>query len=70
MKNRDAGFGDKPHEVCGILLYVRANEEMQPDQSYLMSGNRIEVRALDLNREFAEIAASLDRVVVERFAVY
>lgn len=68
VKNRDAGFGDKPHEVCGMLLYARTNEAVYPDQSYLMSGNHIEVRTLDLNRDFTEIAATLDGIAEEHFA--
>lgn len=67
VKNREAGFGDAPHDVSGVLLYARTNEAVQPDQSYMMSGNRIEVRTLDLNREFSEIAAQLDRIAEEHF---
>ena len=32
-----------------------------------MSGNLIGVRTLDLNREFAEIAATLDAIVLKAF---
>lgn len=67
VKNREAGFGDTPHEVGGMLLYARTNEAVQPDQSYMMSGNRIEVRTLDLNREFRETAAQLDEIAAEHF---
>lgn len=67
VKNREAGFGETPHEVSGMLLYARTNEAIQPAQSYMMSGNRIEVRTLDLNQEFSEIAASLDEIAEEHF---
>lgn len=67
VKNREAGFGDMSHEVGGMLLYARTTESVQPDQSYMMSGNRIEVRTLDLNREFSEIAAQLDGIAAEHF---
>jgi 5-methylcytosine-specific restriction enzyme subunit McrC len=33
-----------------------------------MSGNRISVRTLDLNREFTEIAAQLDAIASAHFA--
>lgn len=69
VKNRDAGFGNKPHEVCGMLLYARTNEAVQPDQSYMMSGNRIEVRTLDLNQEFKQIEARLDGIAEEHFGL-
>lgn len=67
VKNRAAGFGDVPHVVSGMLLYARTNEILQSDQSYLMSGNRIEVRTLDLNREFCQITAQLDGIASEHF---
>ncbi len=67
VKNREAGFAGRPHEVSGMLLYVRTREAVQPDQSYVMSGNRIEVRTLDLSRDFSEIAAQLDGIADEHF---
>jgi len=68
VKNRDAGFGDRPHEVCGMVLYARTSVAVQPDQSYQMGGNRIDVRTLDLNRDFTEIAATLDGIAEDHFA--
>lgn len=67
VKNCEAGFGERPHEVGGMLLYARTNEAVQPNQSYKMSGSRIEVRTLDLNQEFVEIASQLDGIAVEYF---
>lgn len=69
VKNREAGFGGQPHKVSGMLLYARTNEEIQPDQSYMMSGNRIEVRTLDLNQEFKQIEARLDGIAEEHFGL-
>ena len=51
-----------------MLLYARTDEEIQPDNEYRMSGNRINVRTLDLNREFGEIADQRKRFVLECFA--
>lgn len=50
-----------------MLLYAKTEEEIQPDQKYKMSGNRISVRTLDLNMEFAEIRKQLDGIVEEYF---
>lgn len=62
VKNKEAEFGDKPHEVSGMLLYAKTDEEIQPDNSYLMSGNRISVKTLDLNLEFSDIAKQLNSI--------
>lgn len=67
VKNRDSSFGDVPHTVSGMLLYARTNEQLQPDQTYYLSGNRIDVRTLDLSREFREIASQLDEIADEFF---
>ena len=44
VKNKDSEFGDKPHEVSGMLLYAQTDEAIQPDNTYMMSGNRISVK--------------------------
>lgn len=67
VKNKDMEFGDVPHEVSGMLLYARTDELIQPDNIYHMSGNKISVRTLDLNREFPEISAQLNATVHEHF---
>lgn len=67
VKNKDTEFGDKPHTVSGMLLYAATDEAIQPDNSYQMSGNKISVKTLDLNRPFAEIAGQLDAIVEEHF---
>ena len=69
VKNQDASFGDKPHIVSGMLLYAATDEAVQPDNRYQMSGNKISVRTLDLNRDFSEIAAQLNTIVEEHFTV-
>ena len=67
VKNKDMEFGDQPHTVSGMLLYAATDEAVQPDNSYLMSGNKISVRTLDLNKEFSEIDAQLKAIVEEHF---
>lgn len=67
VKNKDTEFADKPHEVSGMLLYARTDDDIQPDNTYLMSGNKISVKTLDLNCDFAEITKQLDRIAEEHF---
>ena len=67
VKNKDSEFGEKPHKVSGMLLYAKTDETIQPDNAYQMSGNKISVKTLDLNLEFVEIAAQLNRIVEEHF---
>jgi 5-methylcytosine-specific restriction enzyme subunit McrC len=64
VKNQDAkGTGN----VSGMLLYAKTDEEITPDCSFVVGGNRISVKTLDLNREFAEIAAQLDQIARDHF---
>ena len=53
--------------VSGMLLYAGTDEKIQPDVSCSMSGNRISVRTLDLNRPFSDIRARLDAIAAEYF---
>ena len=63
VKNTQTGNPAKT--VSGMLLYARTDETLQPDNSYQMSGNRISVKTLDLNRDFKEIAKQLDCIAEE-----
>ena len=67
VKNKDTEFGDQPHKVPGMLLYAATDEAIQPDNSYQMSGNKISVKTLDLNKDFPEIAAQLNAIVDDHF---
>lgn len=66
MKNKQIELGGDA-EVFGMLLYAKTDEERQPDHRYRMSGNKISVRTLDLNKEFSEIARQLDGIAEEHF---
>ena len=69
VKNRDSSYGDAPHEVSGMLLYARTDEEFPlPSRTYRMSGNKIAVRTLDLNCDFAVIRQQLQMIAEEYFA--
>ena len=58
VKNKAAAGG----EVSGMLLYARTDAEIQPNNTYLMSGNRISVKTLDLNCDFSEISRQLNAI--------
>ena len=58
VKNKSVEGG----EVSGMLLYARTDEDIQPDNDYIMSGNKISVKTLDLNRDFSEISAQLNAI--------
>lgn len=62
VKNKEAQLADYDHEVAGMLLYARTDEELVPDNTYKMSGNTISVKTLDLNADFKEISLQLDKI--------
>ena len=69
VKNKQIAFerAEESVEVSGMLLYAATDEDIQPDATYRMSGNRISARTLDLDRPFEEIRAQLDGIVEEYF---
>jgi len=67
VKNKDAEYGDVSHEVSGMLLYAKTDEQIQPDHVYRMSGNRISVKTLDLGCGFDEISRHLGELVFSHF---
>lgn len=69
VKNKEHELGDKPHEVSGMLLYAQTDESVLPNNEYRMSGNKITVRTLDLNRDFADISADLNAIATAHFGI-
>ena len=67
VKNKEAELADKEHEVSGMLLYAKTDEEIQPDGVYQMSGNQISVRTLDLGLPFEGIRQQLDGIAESHF---
>lgn len=64
VKNKEYALKDKLHNpVSGTLLYAKTDEEIQPDTDYMMSGNKISVKTLDLNCDFAAIKEQLNNIV-------
>ena len=64
VKNKQIAFerAGESVEVSGMLLYAATDEEVQPDATYRMSGNRISATTLDLDCPFEEIRAQLDGI--------
>ena len=62
VKNKDAELAGKPHEVSGMLLYAKTDEEVYPEKEYSMSGNKISVRTLDLDGDFPMIKEQMDSI--------
>lgn len=70
VKNKSADYKYASYQIAGMLLYAKTDAAIQPDNSYLMSGNKISVRTLDLNTEFDAIKAQLNGIVGEHFGIY
>jgi len=68
VKNKEVELKDnQPHEISGMLLYAKTDEETYPDNDYRMSGNSIGVHTLDLNVEFSQIREQLDGIATRYF---
>lgn len=53
--------------VSGMLLYAKTEEAITPDCSFVIGGNKISVKTVDLNKEFKLIAAQLDKIAEDYF---
>lgn len=65
VKNKSTEGG----EVAGMLLYAKTDALIQPDNTYMMSGNKISVTTLDLNCDFADISWKLDKIAIDSFDI-
>ncbi|MBP3791368.1 MAG: hypothetical protein ILA26_04985 [Methanobrevibacter sp.] len=45
VKNKESELKGKCYPISGMLLYAMANESIQPDNEYMMSGNKISVKS-------------------------
>lgn len=70
VKNKEAELEGKPHDkVSGMLLYAKTDEEVLPDNDYVMSGNKISVKTLDLDCEFSQIAEQLNKIIEQYLGI-
>lgn len=63
VKNKGLQMQGNDVEISGMLLYARTTSEIQPDSDYVMSGNKISVKTLDLNQDFEVIKNQLDNII-------
>lgn len=61
VKNKDTQHTGK---VSGVILYAQTDEAVTPNQTYLIDGNRISVKCLDLNSEFENIKRQLNEILI------
>ncbi len=60
VKNFDK---EQTGNVSGMLLYGRTNESIQPNNDFVIGGNKISVKTLDLNCDFEVIKGQLNDIV-------
>lgn len=65
VKNKDFEIKEQSREVSGMLLYAMTDEKIQPDNDYIMSGNKISVKTLNLNQNFVSIKKQLDDIIIQ-----
>lgn len=61
VKNSDK---EQTGNVSGMLLYARTNEAIQPDNDYVIGGNKISVKTLNLNCDFEIIKEQLNTIII------
>ena len=64
VKNMDA---TNSGNVAGMLLYAKTKEAVTPDCDFIMGGNKISAKTLDLNAPFACIKEQLDKIAESYF---
>lgn len=69
VKNQSYHLKTTSCNVSGLLLYAKTDDEIQPNNTYMMSGNKISVKTLDLNCEFSEISSQLNKIVSDHFDI-
>lgn len=57
VKNKDSAATGN---VAGVLLYAKTDEAITPDNDYVIGGNRISLKTLDLGRDWSEITKQLE----------
>lgn len=62
VKNKDINHSGN---VSGILLYAKTGEAITPNNTYFIDGNKISVKTLDLDNDFAGIRQQLNKIVEE-----
>lgn len=63
-KNKQYELGNNG-QVGGMLLYAKTNDDIQPDDDFIVHGSRLRVKTLDLNQPFDIIAGQLKAIADE-----
>ena len=70
VKNKEAEISEQEHDsVSGMLLYAKTDAEVYPENEYRMSGNKIEVRTLDLSGDFDSIKKQLNYIACKHLGI-
>lgn len=67
VKNCSYNFEEENKKVSGMLLYGKTDKSIQPNNDYMMHGNHIAVRTLDMNQNFSKISQDMDSIIYEFF---
>lgn len=59
VKNKDV---NNTGNVIGVLLYAKTDEEITPDNDYVIGGNKIRVKTLNLGGSWEDIKTQLDNI--------
>lgn len=59
VKNMESFFAGK---VSGLILYAKTDEEIVPDSDFIICGNYISIKTLDLNTDFSNITRQLNTI--------
>lgn len=63
VKNKEGELSYSPHEkVAGMLLYAQTDKEGAFEKNYMMQGNPISIKTLDLSGNFESIRFQLDSI--------
>lgn len=65
VKNKEGELSGEDHQVSGLLLYAKTDAQVQPNQTYRMSGSKIGVRTLDLDCDFSVVTEQLVSYLME-----
>ena len=63
VKNKEGELSAKEHNrVSGMMLYAQTDKEGAFEKNYLMGGNSISIKTLDLSEQFENIKSQLDLI--------
>ena len=63
VKNKEIELANINHDkVSGMLLYAKTDTDGAIDEEYIMSGNKIAVKTLDLSTDFVSIKKQLNTI--------